>query len=48
MYYTQGKNLIKKIIKQKNKKYKTDNEYIADATAHAFDDRLSALAPPPK
>ena len=32
----------------KNKKYKTDNEYIADATADTFDDRLSALAPPPK
>ena len=32
----------------KNKKYKTDNEYISDATADAFDDRLIALAPPSK
>ena len=30
----------------KNKKYKTDNEYISDATADALDDSLSVLVPP--
>ena len=32
----------------KNKKYKKDNVYEADATTDAIYDTLSALAPPPK
>ena len=30
----------------KNKKYKTDNEYISDATVDTSDGRLGKLAPP--